>query len=381
MASTFSDPGGRRRAPRTVLVVDDSAFMRRVVSDIVMSVPEEFRVVGTARDGLDALRQIHALAPDIVTLDIEMPELDGLQALGYIMSEMPRPVVMLSAAGGPDAATLTLRALELGAVDFVRKPTGPVQADFSPVRDRLLSALRGAAVMNLGGVRVLARPSLAGGAHGRDGPIEGREEPLHSGAHWAVVIAASTGGPRALTEIIPHLPVDLGAAVLVVQHMPGGFTASLAQRLDQMSVLRVTEAVDQEPVLDNRVYIARGGAHMRVHSSGGRVRLALDGSPAIWGVRPAADPLFRSAAQTFGERLVGVVLTGMGRDGAEGLRAVRDAGGQGVVQDQMTSIIYGMPHAALTTAGADRVAALPAVATAIVELLELGRRQTAGAGR
>jgi two-component system chemotaxis response regulator CheB len=350
---------------RTVLVVDDSAFMRRVISDVVATASQEFRVVGTARDGLDALRQIHALEPDIVTLDIEMPELDGLQTLGYIMAETPRPVVMLSAAGAPGSADLTIRALELGAVDFVRKPMGPLSLDLSSVRERLVGALRAAACVNLQGVSVLARPPV--------GTVTAA--PLVAdAAAWVVVVAASTGGPRALSEIVPALPADLGAAVLIVQHMPGGFTHSLAQRLDALSTLRVCEAESGMPIQHNRVYIARGGFHMRVARGAAGPALALDAGPAIWGVRPAADPLFRSAAQAFGPRVVGAVLTGMGRDGAEGLRAVRDAGGQAVVQDQMTSIIYGMPQAALATAGADRVAALPDVAVAVRELLESARR-------
>jgi two-component system, chemotaxis family, protein-glutamate methylesterase/glutaminase len=355
-----------RQRVRTVLVVDDSAFMRRVIADVVATASEEFRVVGTARDGLDALRQIHALEPDIVTLDIEMPELDGLQTLGYIMAEMPRPVVMLSAAGAPGSADLTIRALELGAVDFVRKPIGPLSLDLSSVRERLVGALRAAACVNLQGVSVLARPPVGTPA---DEPI------VADAAAWVVVIAASTGGPRALSEIVPALPADLGAAVLIVQHMPGGFTQSLAQRLDAMSRLRVCEAASGMPVQQNRVYLARGGFHMRVTRGAAGPVLALDSGPAIWGVRPAADPLFRSAVQAFGARVVGAVLTGMGRDGAEGLRAVRDAGGQAVVQDQMTSIIYGMPQAALATAGADRVAALPEVAVAVRELLESARRK------
>jgi two-component system chemotaxis response regulator CheB len=354
-----------RQRVRTVLVVDDSAFMRRIISDVVATAPEEFRVAGTARDGLDALRQIHALEPDIVTLDIEMPELDGLQTLGYIMAETPRPVVMLSAAGAPGSADLTIRALELGAVDFVRKPKGPLSLDLSSVRERLVGALRAAACVNLQGVSVLARPPVG---------VVTEESPGADAATWVVVMAASTGGPRALSEIVPALPADLGAAVLIVQHMPGGFTQSLAQRLDAMSALRVCEAASGMPVQQNRVYIARGGFHLRVVRGAAGPILSLDSGPAIWGVRPAADPLFRSAVQAFGSRVVGAVLTGMGRDGAEGLRAVRDAGGQAVVQDQMTSIIYGMPQAALAMAGADRVAALPDVAVAVRELLQSGRR-------
>jgi two-component system chemotaxis response regulator CheB len=332
--------------------------MRKVIADMIAGSPE-FRVVGTARNGLDALKQIHALEPDIVTLDIEMPELDGIETLGYIMSETPRPVVMLSAAGTAGGTDLTIRALELGAIDFVRKPSGPVSLDLTSVRGRLFDALRAASCMNMGSVSVLARPPQA----------TDRAAARSGGASRAVVVAASTGGPRALAEVIPHLPATLDAAVLVVQHMPGGFTRSLAQRLDLMSHLRVVEASDGDPVVHNRVYLARGGHHMRVVWRDGAPTIALDDAAPIWGVRPAADPLFRSAAQLFGPAVVGVVLTGMGRDGAEGLRAIRDAGGQAVVQDQMTSTIFGMPQAALATAGADRIAGLTDIASTVAALV------------
>jgi two-component system chemotaxis response regulator CheB len=333
-------------------VVDDSAFMRRLVSEM-LATSGEFRVVGTARNGLDALKQIHALDPDIVTLDIEMPELDGLQALGYIMSETPRPVVMLSALDSPNGGDLTIRALELGAIDFVHKPAGSARETADLLGNRLLHALRAAACVNLRGVQVLARPSLVERTAAR--PTVG--SPTH-----AVAIAASTGGPRALAEVIPRLPGGLGAAVLVVQHMPAGFTTSLAARLDAMSPLAVSEARHGERIEHGHVYVAPGGSHMRVGEISGHPVITLDQSPPIWGVRPSADPLFRSAAQCFGASLVGVVLTGMGRDGAEGLRAIRDRGGYAVVQDRETSIVYGMPQAALTTAGADRTLPLELIA-------------------
>jgi two-component system chemotaxis response regulator CheB len=337
-------------------VVDDSAFMRRLVTDI-LSTSGQFRIVGTARNGLDALKQIHALDPEIVTLDVEMPELDGLQTLGYIMSETPRPVVMLSALDSPNGGELTIRALELGAVDFVHKPDiGHAHAG-EALAARLLEALRAASCVNLRGVQMLARPSLV--ERNGAGSVPGA-------ATQAVVIAASTGGPRALADVIPRLSADLDAAVLVVQHMPAGFTASLASRLHAMSRLTVAEARHGERIEHARVYIAPGGKHMRVIDVNGVPAIALDQTPPIWGVRPSADPLFRSAAQRFGASLVGVVLTGMGRDGAEGLRAVRDRGGYAIVQDRETSIVYGMPHAALTTAGADRTLPLSAIANEIV---------------
>ena len=345
----------------TVLVVDDSAFMRKLVSEMVDG-SGEFRVIGTARNGLEALKKIHALDPDLVTLDIEMPELDGIGALGYIMSETPRPVVMLSGAASESGRDPAIRALELGAVDFVKKPGGPISLDLDRVRDRLLDALRASREVNLRGVPMLSRRA--------DGAAASRA--ISGGGSWAtraVAIAASTGGPRALADVIPALPPDLDAAVLIVQHMPAGFTKSLAERLDLHSRLTVAEACDGERVVHNRVYLAPGGQHMRVRVQGGVPVISLDASPPVWGVRPSADPMFKSVADVFGASAIGVVLTGMGRDGAEGMRAIHEAGGLGVAQDKATSIIYGMPHAALLAGGIDQVLPLSAIAGAVTDLL------------
>jgi two-component system chemotaxis response regulator CheB len=385
----------RGRPPRTVLVVDDSAFMRRLISQIIEeSAAGEFHVAGTARNGLDALQKVHALNPDLVTMDVDMPELDGLQALGYIMSETPRPVVMLSAATTRSGYDVTLRALELGAVDFVRKPSGPISLDLARIADRLLTALRAAAEANVGGVRMMAPTRLpqrrtparpitavapATGREPRTGPIPDAPlvppgTPVPGAASRIVAIASSTGGPRALAEVIPSLPRGLGAAVLVVQHMPAGFTKSLAQRLHAMSRLAVAEAEEGEPVLTDRVYLAPGGWHMTILGAAGAARISLDQSAPVWGVRPSADPLFRSVAKGFGAATIAVVLTGMGRDGADGARAIREAGGAAVLQDRATSTIFGMPNAALQIAGADRVAALTEIGPAIVALLAPGTR-------
>jgi two-component system, chemotaxis family, protein-glutamate methylesterase/glutaminase len=350
----------------TVLVVDDSAFMRKLIAEMVESTGE-YSVVGTAADGVEAIERIRALDPDIVTLDIEMPRLDGLQTLDLIMVELARPVVMLSAAGSERGNEMTLRALERGAIEFVRKPSGPISIDLLTVRQELLAALNAARAVNMSGVRTSPRAGV---------PVGGETVPKKTSgvATRVVAIAASTGGPRALGEIVPNLPDNLGAAVVIVQHMPREFTRTLSHRLDLMSPLPVAEGVDGEPLMENHVYVAPGGFHMLVGGDPGSTTIRLDTSPTVWGVRPAADPMFASVADTFGSATIGVILTGMGRDGAEGLKRIRAAGGMGVVQDQGSSIIYGMPQAALATAGADRVAPSREIARVIRDLCRGGKK-------
>jgi two-component system chemotaxis response regulator CheB len=345
--------------------VDDSPFFRRLVSELVAG-SGEFRVVGSAANGLDALEKVHALQPDLITMDIQMPELGGLDAIGYIMSESPRPIVVVSAHAGQGSAA-SIRALELGAVELVPKDDGQGQVSALRIAPRLIAALRAARAADVRRVPVLARPRVSGTYPGFARPP--------GEARRCVAIAASTGGPRALAELIPGIAVGLEAAVLVVQHMPPGFTRSLAERLDGLSALRVVEAAQGMDVRADTAYVAPGDYHMRVMPTPDGLRLELDQGATVWGVRPAADPLFHSVASTFGPAAVGVVLTGLGKDGAAGLRAIHDRGGVGIAQDRSTATIYGMPGAALEAGGADLVLPLGAIAERAGALLrEVPRR-------
>ena len=333
-----------------VLVVDDSAFMRYTVSHHLSSQPD-IEVVGLASNGLEAVEQVEALHPDVVTLDVEMPKLDGLSALRLIMEKHPVPVVMMSTLT-KEGAAVTIEALTSGAVDFVTKPSQSISVH--QVLAELTEKVRQASRAKVRTARLLAGVK-------RRHTSESIEVPER-----LVLIGSSTGGPGALREVITRLPENLPAGVIVVQHMPASFTRSLAERLDELSALPVKEAERGDHIGTGRVLVAPGGLHMTL-ARGGEVQ--LNEGPAVNGVRPAVDVTLMSAVAAFGDRVLGVILTGMGHDGRDGARALKRAGGRLIAQDEATCIVYGMPRSVVEAGLADRVVPVDEIADVICQMV------------
>lgn len=341
-----------------VLVVDDSAFMRGAVARLLGG-DGRFEVVGQARDGAEAVRLARELRPQIITMDFNMPGLNGADATRAILAERPVPIVMLSAHTTVGARE-TVQALSAGAVDFVTKPDGEVSANLGAVREALVAKLLAAAGANLAAKPPPSRPWAA------DGDAVPRSvRPVAPGLR-VVVVASSTGGPAALARVVPTLAVGRNVALLIVQHMPAGFTSALAEQLAERAPFSVREARDGELIDEGVALVAPGDRHLAIERSG---RLTLSDSAPVHGVRPAADVTLKAAAQAYGSRVVGVVLTGMGKDGALGLAAVKASGGRTVAQDRGSSVVYGMPRAAAELGVVDEVAPLDRIGAIVNGLL------------
>ncbi|MBO8159370.1 chemotaxis response regulator protein-glutamate methylesterase [Thermosyntropha sp.] len=352
-----------------VLVVDDSAFMRKVIGDIINSEPD-LEVVDKARNGNEAISKIKELNPDVVTLDVEMPELDGISALERIMRGHPVPVIMLSSLT-KSGADLTLKALQLGAVDFVTKPSGQISLDINKIRDDIVRKIKIAAgtkrnLAKLNNIVQIKEKTILKSIN--------KETLPDKNLNNLVVIGTSTGGPKALHQVIPKLPGNFDAGVLVVQHMPPGFTKSLAERLDSVSELKVKEAEDGEKIIPGCVYIAPGDHHLcvKAHNTGNYRELFIISDKSIpprGGLRPAVDVTLESVAENYWGKIIVVIMTGMGHDGAAGLSYVKEKGAKVIAEHESTCIVYGMPKAAIETGKVDKIAPLYEISDEIVKML------------
>lgn len=338
-----------------VLVVDDSAFMRKLISDIFNQTPG-FTVIDTARNGLEAIEKVKRTKPNVVTMDVEMPGLDGISALKLIMEQQPTPVVMLSSLT-KNGAEATIRALELGAVDFVAK-TGTLTADIDSVREELIQKVRAAASINVKHIVQPTSPSPKLNIIINNIPFAGEH---------VVAIGTSTGGPRALQEIITKIPANFPAGILIVQHMPPGFTKSLAERLNSLSAIQVKEAENGDIVRPGLALIAPGDYHMRVEKGlNQQIKIKLSQEASVNGHRPSVDPMMHSVADIYRQNTVGVILTGMGADGSLGIKSIKESGGRTIAEDESSAVVYGMPRAAVELGVVDKITPLPMVANEII---------------
>jgi two-component system chemotaxis response regulator CheB len=355
-----------------VLIVDDSAFMRKVLETIFAG-DDQLQVVGQAKDGREAVTLAESLKPDVITMDINMPHVDGLQATAQIMISNPRPIVIVSSESR-EGASSTLKALELGAIEFVAKPSSGIDLDMNSVKEELLRKVRMSAKVRV--VRTASRLASTAQGNGQNGA--GSAAPTAAAPRFAapralqtsldqrfpvVVLGASTGGPATVMRLAPGFTRDFPAAVFLVQHMPATFTTQYAAQLAEFTSIRVKEAESNEPAQPGTLYICPGGQHLRITPTG---RIQLDNtSGRINGYLPCIDITMESAAAYAGSNAIGVVLTGMGNDGAAGAKAIQSAGGLVIAQDEATAVIFGMPAEAIKAANVQHVLAIDDIYSAI----------------
>jgi two-component system chemotaxis response regulator CheB len=345
-----------------VLVVDDSALMRKLLAKM-LSVAQDIEVVGTAMDGSFALQKIEALRPDVVTLDLDMPNVDGLTALEQIVDRFRLPVVLVS-AHTEEGASVTFDALAAGAVDFVTKPKRVLSAPLDSLGAKLIEKIRVASLVEVRSLR--PKPSPPHAIEHADLP------PTENGASHVVVIGASTGGPHALSYILPQLKKDFPAGLLIVQHMPEGFTSMFSKHLSEICAVNVREAANGVLIVPGQALVAPGGSHLKIKNINGSPIVVLSKSPPVQGMRPSADVLFQSAGETFGDKVIGLIMTGMGEDGADGIETIRAAGGHTLAQDQSSSVVFGMPKAAIDRKAIQKVLPLSEIGP-YLNSLDLGQ--------
>jgi len=339
-----------------VMIVDDSSFMRKIVSDLLNSDPE-IEVIATARDGLDAWNQLKDIDPDVILLDVEMPRLDGLDLLEKIFAERPRRIVMLSALT-QEGSEITIQALERGALDFITKPSGSISLDIEKKKEEIITKVKLASTVPLSQIEKFSSQ----GKVIKKTPLrerEGEECPR------LVFIAASTGGPKVLHNLVSNLSPLKKSGMLIVQHMPAGFTKSLAERLNNSAPFSIKEANGGDKLVINRALLAPGGKHLLVEEG---KEVSLSDDPPVKGLKPCADITLLSAIKAFeGRDILAVVMTGMGKDALEGCRALKKRGGTVIAQDESTSLIFGMPRAVIEEGLADKVLPLSDIPSAILE--------------
>ena len=373
-----------------VLVVDDSAFMRKVLESI-FNADDQLTVIGQAKDGREAIALAESLKPDVITMDLNMPHMDGLQATAQIMTTNPRPIVIVSSESKEGAAS-TLKALELGAIDFVTKPSSGIDLDMQSVKDELLRKVRVAAKVRV--VRTASRLASAlqvpinGSPNATPVPVPRPASVTRPASVPAVisgdmrfpvvVLAASTGGPATVMRLAPGFTKDFPAAVILVQHMPAAFTTQYALQLAEFTGIRVKEAEANESIVPGTFYICPGGQHLRISPTG---RMQLDGATGrIEGYLPNMDVTMESVAAFAGAMSIAVILTGMGSDGARGARAIKSAGGYVVAQDEATSVIFGMPAEAIKTGSVDQTLGIDDIYASIEKrVLNLSKLAPVGA--
>jgi two-component system, chemotaxis family, protein-glutamate methylesterase/glutaminase len=359
-----------------VLIVDDSAFMRKSLSIMLESDPG-IKVIATARDGLDGYEKAKALRPDIITMDVEMPRMDGLTALEKIMKDCPTPVLMVSSIT-TEGAEATLKALDLGAVDFIPKQLSYVSLDIVKIKQDLVDKVKAIARSRSLSQRLASIRGVAARLQPRAGSPSPLDSAVASENHYkpttidflAVTLGISTGGPFSLQKIIPMLPKDFPLPVLIVQHMPPKFTKSLSDRLNGMSQITVKEAEHGETIRSGTVYIAQGGFHMTAVRRGlATPTIAISQEPATTLHRPSVDVMMESAVHAYGRNVLGIIMTGMGHDGLEGLKQIKARNGYCLAQNEDTCVVYGMPKSAVDAGIADAVVPLENIPATIVKLV------------
>jgi two-component system, chemotaxis family, protein-glutamate methylesterase/glutaminase len=357
-----------------VIVIDDSAFMRKSLSMMMESDPG-IKVIATARDGKEGIEKIKEFHPDLVTMDIEMPGMDGLTALGIIMKEMPLPVLMVSSLT-TDGAKSTLDALNLGAVDFIPKELSFVSLDIVKIKEELVTKVKQIVQSRSLQFRLQRIRAASQGVKQQGMAPKVPSSPPPPRNAWpvrkdlkAVVLGISTGGPFALLQIIPKLPNDFPLGIAVVQHMPPHFTKSMAERLDGLSEVTVKEAEEGDVLTPGTVLVAPGGKHLTFRSTGGKLVAQIGAEPSTTLYRPCADVMMRSAVAASHGPLLGVIMTGMGKDGLEGLKEIKQKGGVVVAQNEETCVVYGMPKAAVDEGLADLVLPLEDIPQALSHIV------------